>query len=113
MEAETPREKNKEKRQGKTGHFGRQRGGESQSRRVREADGGKEGQRHFQCLSRETKVTLCAKTGSEEQSLWLLALMNLITAPDNTAHSLNPTLGFSPSTSFKTHTYHCKSNTLS
>lgn len=62
-----------------------------QDRRVREADGGeRKRDRGNSSGSQERKeATLCVKSRGEEPSLVIPALINLITAPGNAAHTLH------------------------
>lgn len=88
MEGETVRERQREIRDG-----GKSREivweTKRQDRRVREADGGeRKRDRGNSSGSQERKeATLCVKSRGEEPSLVIPALINLITAPGNAAHT--------------------------
>lgn len=90
MEGETVRERQREIRDG-----GKSREivweTKRQDRRVREADGGeRKRDRGNSSGSQERKeATLCVKSRGEEPSLVIPALINLITAPGNAAHTLH------------------------
>lgn len=90
MEGETVRERQREIRDG-----GKSREivweTKRQDRRVREADGGeRKRDRGNSSGSQERKeATLCVKSRGEELSLVIPALINLITAPGNAAHTLH------------------------